>query len=79
MNRRRCFLPSLLLILVAAVASRAQDIDDYLKSQLQARHIPAISVAVLKNGAVIKQRPTGSRIWNMASLRGLIRSLRSDR
>ena len=59
MNRRRCFLPSLLLILVAAVAGRAQDIDDYLKSQLQARHIPAISVAVLKNGAVIKAEAYG--------------------
>ena len=59
MNRRRCFLPSLLLILVAAVAGRAQNIDDYLKSQLQARHIPAISVAVLKNGAVIKAEAYG--------------------
>lgn len=54
MNRKRHFLLSLALILVAAVAARADDVDDWVKAQIQLRHIPAASIAVIKDGVVVK-------------------------
>jgi CubicO group peptidase (beta-lactamase class C family) len=59
MNRKRHFLLSSTLILVAAVAVRADDIDDYIKGQMQRLHIPAVSVAVIKGGSLIKAEGYG--------------------
>ena len=56
MNRKRHFL---LFFLVAAVAVRADDIDDYVKGQMQKLHIPAVSVAVIKDGSLIKAEGYG--------------------
>ena len=59
MNRKRHLLLSLTLVLVAAVALRADQIDDYVKSQLQGQHIPAMSIAVIKDGSLIKAEGYG--------------------
>jgi len=59
MNRKRHFLLSFTLIVVAAVAVRADEIDDYVKSQMQKLHIPAVSVAVIKDGSLIKAEGYG--------------------
>ena len=59
MNRKRHLLLSLTLVLVAAVALRADQIDDYVKSQMQGQHIPALSIAVIKDGALIKAEGYG--------------------
>jgi CubicO group peptidase (beta-lactamase class C family) len=54
MNRKRHVLLSWTLVLVAAVSVRADDIDDYLKRAMEDQHLPAVSIAVIKNGAVTK-------------------------
>jgi CubicO group peptidase (beta-lactamase class C family) len=54
MNIKRAPLFAFALILTAAVAARADKIDDYLKAEMQRLHIPGISVAVLKDGKIIK-------------------------
>jgi CubicO group peptidase (beta-lactamase class C family) len=59
MNRKRHLLLSFTLIFVAAVAVRADDIDDYVKGQMQKLHIPAVSVAVIKDGSLIKAEGYG--------------------
>jgi len=59
MHRKRHFLLSFTLILVAAVAVRADDIDDYVKTVMQSQHIPAVSIAVIKNGSLIKAEGYG--------------------
>ncbi|MGH9718604.1 MAG: serine hydrolase domain-containing protein [Bryobacteraceae bacterium] len=58
MNRKRHLVLSFALILGAAVV-RADDIDDYVKAAMQQQHIPAVSVAVIKDGAVIKAEGYG--------------------
>jgi D-alanyl-D-alanine carboxypeptidase len=54
MNIKRASLYAFALILTAAVAARADKVDDYLKAEMQRNHIPGISVAVLKDGKIIK-------------------------
>ena len=54
MNRRRHFLLSLTLVLATAVTVRADEVDDWVKAQIQLRHIPAASIAVIKDGVVVK-------------------------
>jgi CubicO group peptidase (beta-lactamase class C family) len=54
MNIKRASLYAFALILTAAVAARADKVDDYLKAEMQRNHIPGISVAVLRDGKIIK-------------------------
>jgi len=58
----RCKLHSffaLLLILTAAVAIRADKVDDYLKAEMLKQHIPGVSLAVVKDGKIIKAEGYG--------------------
>jgi len=50
---------ALILILAAAVHARADEIDDYLKQVLEAQHIPAASIAVIKDGTIVKAQGYG--------------------
>jgi len=54
MKRRLHVLVSLVLILVASLRAQADDIDDFVKALMQQRHIPAISIAVIKDGVLVK-------------------------
>src|SRR5688572_10288379 len=54
MNLKRHLILSLTLMLVATVAVRADEIDDWVKAQMELRHIPAASIAVIKDGVVVK-------------------------
>jgi CubicO group peptidase (beta-lactamase class C family) len=54
MNRHRHLLLSLSLILVFATTLRADDIDDFVRRVMQERHIPAVSIAVIKDGVVVR-------------------------
>jgi CubicO group peptidase (beta-lactamase class C family) len=54
MKRKRHLILSFTWILVAAVAVRADDIDDYVKGQMEKQHIPAVAVVVIKDGSLIK-------------------------
>ena len=58
MNRCRRLLLGLTLILFSA-AARADEIDDYVKDQMQKLHIPAVSLAVVKDGSLIKAEGYG--------------------
>ena len=59
MHIKRTSFLALALILTAAVAARADKVDDYLKAEMQKQHIPGISIAVLKDGKIIKTEGYG--------------------
>src|SRR2546422_1005795 len=45
---------AIVILLTATVAVRADDVDDYIKAEMQKQHIPGLSLAILKDGKVIK-------------------------
>lgn len=52
---------SLTLILLAAVPALAQTdkVDDYINAEMQKRRIPGLSLAVVQNGKIVKQKAYG--------------------
>ena len=52
-----------LLAMMGGVTSvaRADSVDDYLKSEMARRHIPGLTVAVVRDGRVVKQQGYGLR------------------
>ena len=54
MHRKRTPLFALVLLLIATVAARADKVDDYVKAEMQKQHVPGISLAVIKDGKIIK-------------------------
>lgn len=42
------------LVLTAATAAAADPVDDYVRSQLQQRRLPGVSLAVVKDGRIVK-------------------------
>ena len=54
MKRKTHFLCSVVLILATAARAHGDDVDDFVKKIMQQRHIPAISIAVVKDGVVVK-------------------------
>jgi len=59
MNRKRHFLLPFTLILVATVAVRGQDIDDFVKAWMERQHVPGVCIAVVKDGSLIKAEGYG--------------------
>ncbi len=57
MTRRSLLL--LVLVLVAAAPARGQDIDDFVKGWIDAQHVPAAAIAVVKDGVLIKAEGYG--------------------
>lgn len=53
-------LRALVLLLIAAGAAHADDVDEFVKRVMRERHIPAVSIAVVRNGAVIKTAAYGT-------------------
>jgi CubicO group peptidase (beta-lactamase class C family) len=47
------------LVLVAATHSRADQVDDYVKLQMERQHIPGVSLAVVKDGRIVKLQSYG--------------------
>ncbi len=47
------------LTLLVAFTSRADEVDDYIQTQMQQQHIPGLSLAVVTNGAVLKTAAYG--------------------
>jgi CubicO group peptidase (beta-lactamase class C family) len=45
---------ALFLLLIATAPARADKIDDYVKAEMQKQHIPGLSLAVVKDGKIIK-------------------------
>ena len=54
-------LPFLVLfvVLVAAGAARADKVDDYVKAAMAKQHIPGVSIAVIKDGQIVKAEGYG--------------------
>jgi D-alanyl-D-alanine carboxypeptidase len=57
-SKRHSFF-TLLLILTAAVAIRADKVDDYVKAEMLKQHVPGVSLAVVKDGKIIKAEGYG--------------------
>ncbi|MCA1600284.1 MAG: beta-lactamase family protein [Acidobacteria bacterium] len=47
------------MILCVIISSRADEVDDYVERQLRQLHIPGLSLAVVRNGRIIKARGYG--------------------
>lgn len=56
-NRTSLF--ALLLLFVTTVAAQADKVDDYVKAEMQKQHVPGISIAVMKDGKIIKAEGYG--------------------
>lgn len=55
-------LPSrflLLLALVLSVAVRADPVDDYIRAEMEKQHVPGLSLAVLRDGRIVKAEGYG--------------------
>jgi CubicO group peptidase (beta-lactamase class C family) len=59
MNRLFRFLLSIVWIVAATAAARADEIDDYVKAALDQHHIPGASLAIVQDGALIKATSYG--------------------
>src|SRR5882724_2758065 len=49
----------LVSLFAAAPPARADAIDDYIKSEMERRHIPGLALAVARNGKIVKVRGYG--------------------
>ncbi len=54
MRNRHTLFSALVLLLAATVAAQADRVDDIIKAEMQGQNIPGLSLAVLKDGKVIK-------------------------
>ncbi len=63
MHSKRVSLLVLFLFCTASVAVRADKVDDHIKPEMQNQHIPGLSLAVLKNGKIIKAAGCDSHQW----------------
>jgi CubicO group peptidase (beta-lactamase class C family) len=59
MQRKRTHFFALLLLFIAAAAVRADQVDEYIKAEMKKQQIPGLSLAVIKEGRVIKAEGYG--------------------
>jgi len=59
MKSKRTPLLALVILLVAAVVGRADKVDDYVKAAMLKQHIPGVSIAVIKDGKIVKAEGYG--------------------
>ena len=59
MHRIRSTFFTLVLLFVVTVTAQADKVDDYVKAEMQRQHIPGISIAVIKDGKIIKAEGYG--------------------
>lgn len=57
MKIRQIFLPLSLLLIVFHV--QADDLDDFIRSQMQKRRIPGLSLAIIQDGKILKAQAYG--------------------
>ncbi len=50
---------ALLIVIVASAIAQADKVDDYVKAEMQRQHIPGASIAVVKDGKIIKAEGYG--------------------
>ena len=56
---RKIALALVLLMLIGSCFSQADEVDDYVNRQMRRHHIPGLSLAVVKDGKVIKAKGYG--------------------
>jgi D-alanyl-D-alanine carboxypeptidase len=54
MHHKRASLLAIVLLFAVAAPARADKVDDFVKAEMQRQHVPAISIAVIKDGKIIK-------------------------
>ena len=59
MNSSTAFRVLLAFALLAPFAARADEVDDYVRTQMNKQHIPGLSLAVVKNGHIEKSAGYG--------------------
>jgi CubicO group peptidase (beta-lactamase class C family) len=59
MHRKRTPFFALVVLVVATVVAKADKVDDYVKAEMQRQHIPGTSIAVLKDGKIMKAEGYG--------------------
>ncbi len=50
---------SIILLLTASVGAHADDIDKLIKARMRERQIPGLSLAVIRNGKIVKAKGYG--------------------
>lgn len=59
MHKKQISLIAFLLLFTAAAAARTDKVDDYIKAEMQRQQIPGLSLAVVKDGKIIKAQGYG--------------------
>jgi CubicO group peptidase (beta-lactamase class C family) len=52
--RSRCGAAVVLIVTLLAVAARADHVDDYVRAQMQAFHLPGVSIAIVEDGKIVR-------------------------
>ena len=55
----RSLVLAVILVLSFGVAARADEVDDYLKTEMAELHIPGLSLAVVRDGRIVKAQTYG--------------------
>src|SRR5262249_4231057 len=58
-GRHRYALLAVALAVAWAAPARADQIDDYVRAEMAKHHIPGLSLAVAKNGSIVKSQAYG--------------------
>ena len=59
MHLKRTPFFALVILVVATVVAKADKVDDYVRAEMQRQHIPGTSIAVLKDGKIMKAEGYG--------------------
>ncbi len=59
MHLKRIHFSALVLLLTLTSAVHADNVDDYIKREMERQHVPGVSVVVIKDGKVIKSQGYG--------------------
>lgn len=59
MHLKRIHFFALVLLLTLTSAVHADDVDDYVKREMERQHVPGVSVVVIKDGKVVKSEGYG--------------------
>jgi len=63
----RAVVAALLIGSCAAISTKADNIDDYISARMRRPHIPGLSLAIVRDGRVIKERATKETVYEIGS------------
>ncbi len=63
----RAVVVALLIGSCAAISTKADNIDDYISARMRRPHIPGLSLAIVRDGRVIKERATKETVYEIGS------------